>query len=378
MKYEKSHYILKNNLFGGAKNVVLKPYDSNSSVLLSKEVLTVIDLLSEGPVAGLVDKNGKFVEGNRAFSAIYFNDTPIKITNQNEADIEEIVVLQSGECLTVENTDASRLEISQTIASGMPSVEGTNVLPNDIENAYMIETSARIASLAQRFSQLPTTKRVFLDDPFKDIYRNGLRLAFVTADFSDAWDIWGESITLDICYSGDNGVKKIGKRYMNKNGENESYFDSALCLEIPEPMMLIYPKLARLAAEGEMPDSLTGLTGFAILPLASGDEINVAEDGHLYFSGIATGSFFDPESREEMLNSKIVLRVRSENLKNTFNFEKVQFEFKYGNEKQSPISSDFAETSRPINIGFKMVGAYNEESFYDGYNENGTFIPLGG
>ena len=46
--------------------------------LASYSYAETIDLISDGPIDGLVNQNGQYVQGNRVFEAIYFDDVPVK------------------------------------------------------------------------------------------------------------------------------------------------------------------------------------------------------------------------------------------------------------------------------------------------------------
>lgn len=48
------------------------------SVLLSYSYSESVDLLSEGPIEGLVNQKGQYLDGHRIFEGIYIDDTPIK------------------------------------------------------------------------------------------------------------------------------------------------------------------------------------------------------------------------------------------------------------------------------------------------------------
>ena len=49
-----------------------------TEVLQSSSALSVLDLISEGPIEGLVTKDGKYAKGLRLFESFYLNNTPVK------------------------------------------------------------------------------------------------------------------------------------------------------------------------------------------------------------------------------------------------------------------------------------------------------------
>jgi len=46
--------------------------------LASYSYAEIIDLVSDGPIEGLVNQNGQYVQGSRVFESIYFDNTPVK------------------------------------------------------------------------------------------------------------------------------------------------------------------------------------------------------------------------------------------------------------------------------------------------------------
>jgi hypothetical protein len=49
-----------------------------TEVLQSSSTLSVLDLLSEGPIEGLVTKDGKYADGLRLFESFYLDGIPVK------------------------------------------------------------------------------------------------------------------------------------------------------------------------------------------------------------------------------------------------------------------------------------------------------------
>ena len=64
---------------GGPPPAELKPPQLGKlQTLASYSYSEIIDLVSDGPIEGLVNQNGQYVQGNRIFEGIYFDNTPIK------------------------------------------------------------------------------------------------------------------------------------------------------------------------------------------------------------------------------------------------------------------------------------------------------------
>lgn len=86
------HHYLKKNIeniqgagFGGKKGgespppaELQPPKLGKLQTLASYSYAEIIDLLGDGPIEGLVNKNGQYIQGNRIFEGVYFDNTPIK------------------------------------------------------------------------------------------------------------------------------------------------------------------------------------------------------------------------------------------------------------------------------------------------------------
>ena len=57
----------------------------------SYSFLETLDLISDGPIQGLVNKNGEVVNGEEMLQGIYLNETPVAVTQKNfaTANIQE-------------------------------------------------------------------------------------------------------------------------------------------------------------------------------------------------------------------------------------------------------------------------------------------------
>lgn len=62
-------------------NVLTPPQDGGLETIESYQYSEVIELLSDGPIDGLVNKNGVNVNGVNLFEGVYFNDSPVKETS---------------------------------------------------------------------------------------------------------------------------------------------------------------------------------------------------------------------------------------------------------------------------------------------------------
>jgi len=86
-----NHFLKKNfstlvGAGGGSKGdkpeppTLLPPKLGALSAINSYSYSESVDLLSEGPIEGIVNQNGQYLDGNRIFEGIYIDDTPIKKT----------------------------------------------------------------------------------------------------------------------------------------------------------------------------------------------------------------------------------------------------------------------------------------------------------
>ena len=48
----------------------------------------VVDLISDGPIEGLVDKDGHILQGLRILQGIYLDDTPVAVSNRPASDVQ--------------------------------------------------------------------------------------------------------------------------------------------------------------------------------------------------------------------------------------------------------------------------------------------------
>jgi hypothetical protein len=83
-------HFIKKRIFAGAggkekprpKATVLKPPDlGNFSLGTSYSIVDIIDLISDGPIDGLVNQNGKNVSNGSLLQGVYLDNTPVEITN---------------------------------------------------------------------------------------------------------------------------------------------------------------------------------------------------------------------------------------------------------------------------------------------------------
>ena len=109
---------------GSAENVYLVP-PAPSDLFRSTAMLKSLDVLSEGPIEGLCLNDGSRAEGVDAFSAVYFNETPIK---ENRFKNLEIVPFTSSNIQFVERASLSSLTTALTnIKSNLQNSAGDSL-----------------------------------------------------------------------------------------------------------------------------------------------------------------------------------------------------------------------------------------------------------
>lgn len=95
------HFEIKNNIAGSKgggskpKPPVLKPPQiGDYSVAASFSYSESVDLLSDGPIEGLVNSNGYVLNPESYMQGLYLNDTPVEITNENFVQRYDDAVLE--------------------------------------------------------------------------------------------------------------------------------------------------------------------------------------------------------------------------------------------------------------------------------------------
>jgi hypothetical protein len=83
------HLIQKNQIAGAKRKkpkpkpaVLQTPEVGDFKSVASYSFSEIVDLISEGPIAGLVNQNGQYVKGENLFQAVYLDDVPIKTSTQ--------------------------------------------------------------------------------------------------------------------------------------------------------------------------------------------------------------------------------------------------------------------------------------------------------
>ena len=129
---------------GSAENVYLVP-PADSNLLRSTALLKSLDVLSEGPIEGLCLNDGSRAEGVDAFSAVYFNETPIK---ENRFKSFEIIPFTSSNIQFIERASLSSL------TTALNNIKSN--LTNSAGNSLGLATIAKnnIDNLTSEFSEL--------------------------------------------------------------------------------------------------------------------------------------------------------------------------------------------------------------------------------
>lgn len=142
---------------GGPPPAELKPPQLGKlQTLQSYSYAEIIDLVSDGPIEGLVNQNGQYIQGNRVFEGIYFDNTPVK----KSFDISYTgfnVVSASGYSFAetsaaIYNEWFSSGTFLETSFSGVSSMQATGMITGNIVSGYdsfVVKQSSYFANNSQ-------------------------------------------------------------------------------------------------------------------------------------------------------------------------------------------------------------------------------------
>jgi len=353
---------------GGAEEAtepVLKPYSaSTDQLLLSKEMFDIIDLISEGPIHGLVDGNGASVRGNRNLCGIYLDDTPVRVTRKQDPKYwtNEVVwdIQDTGaNTISANDPDSVVYELANYDSKINALTEDEDLTEEDYNQ---ISITYRNNEKLKGFFRSLKEKSIRSRDPFQLYQTEDIKFAFISHDqigFSNLPNVNPNSVDYAVYYSGANGTGELGKRYAKRGNPNSSYFEQSTAVEIPEPILNLPTKVG---TSQQNYASVNG--GYIILPLASGDGL-VIDGGKVKFS-VVDGNCLDPIS-EGLDGAFLFLKATTEDLTNSFNFEQFDLSMNLGYESQSVLPL-FEETVRSYDTPIRLYGPINPESFVDRTN----------
>jgi len=112
------------NIIGQAE---LKPPEQTNA-LQSSSALSVLDLLGEGPIEGLVTPNGKYAKGLSEFESLYLNKTPVKAPENLNANSQKLPFSKIKDVDRLTTGSISR--ILDNIKSRLTSAIASSTAPN--------------------------------------------------------------------------------------------------------------------------------------------------------------------------------------------------------------------------------------------------------
>ena len=145
-----NHLLKKKAIAGGGKRPEQKPPVYKPPELgdlqygASHSFAETIDLISDGPIEGIVDREGRVLEGLRILQGIYLDDTPVAVSNKptdlsiSDVEIEALEVLNcelaNGNNTATKNCQKffeelsnANLRSSSARVSGLPRTVGNNL-----------------------------------------------------------------------------------------------------------------------------------------------------------------------------------------------------------------------------------------------------------
>lgn len=158
------HIFQKNRFQGGGKSkpqpkpAILRPPEiGNFEVLNSYSVAEVVDLISDGPIAGLVNQNGEPLgEEKSILQGVYLDNTPIEISNAKSTNLEKTNVISSLTNVSESASLASVLNLFGSVyynSDGSPKQyyynRGTNNAPKTALNIKVPESNFFLARILE-------------------------------------------------------------------------------------------------------------------------------------------------------------------------------------------------------------------------------------
>jgi hypothetical protein len=126
---------------GGPPPAELKPPKLGKlQTLASYSYAEIIDLVSDGPIEGLVNQNGQYIQGNRVFEGIYFDNTPVKksfdLTYTGASVVAASGYSFSSTSAAIYNEWFSSGTFLGTDFTGISSMQATGAITGNIVSGY--------------------------------------------------------------------------------------------------------------------------------------------------------------------------------------------------------------------------------------------------
>lgn len=295
-------------------NVLTPPQDGGLETIESYQYSEVVELLSDGPIEGLVNKNGTKVDGVNLFEGVYLNDSPIKESSDVNYDCFELV----SRYIASKIDDAWKKEIGQNLFYSEPLLNINFALGAMNIKTYTAETSLN-----------------FLDSQKK--------AEWLSNEISSYYSLF----LTEVCTS------YISVLLNNKT--IDASIPNSISLGIYNISEEMYPKICSdlfdLYSYFEMPKSV--ISYGSVSKLSTVFSSNVIVDSVKVIGSKDSNNFivFQIWSVAKNINGKMmpiyefdVLQkyfnlYAYQNKKSLFNFNSIQVEFKNGSQYQSPLDS---------------------------------------
>lgn len=284
-------------------NVLTPPQNGGLDTIESYQYSEVVELLSDGPIDGLVNKNGIIVNGVNLFEGVYFNDVSVKETSD-----------LSYECFSVFSDCLSTLLNQVLKTKKIPSSNNFNGIAN-VANSISINTTLSSLSFEKSIE--------WNSNPLSSSY--DIFLASICVPGSVYLQLNTKSINLDIFDSQN-----------KKNLINVGMFDLS---------QELYPKLYSENFNDfsyfEMPKS-TICHGGIVKNGASTIQITPSNNGNVMFlvwgAAKKIGADFFADYDQQIIKKYLNI-FAYQNKDSLYNFNSVNFEFKNGSQFQDAIQS---------------------------------------
>lgn len=355
---------LKTRVAGAGDEVLLEPPLETPQLLMSVESFSVVDLLAEGPIGGIVDRDGAYADGDRALCGLYLDQVPVRETISQESFIYNSFPsgLDSTQPLATDLTGLSNI-LSQydTQFSAIYTDSDTEIPDVDkliAQNAYGLNRSIQdlLKHSINEEAYLIRGNTAFFSD-------SDIKYAFIPATGIDisALNISQNNVSIRVMYSGlDGSVDLLSNRY-RKPSEKNGEFDKMMVGQIPDPII----NFAYKTSTASLTSEVTSIrNGYVIIPLASGDVLTQSGN-NIVFSGVDSECVDITSSN--LSGAKIFLQSFSENTENTYNYDKIELETRNGEENQAPLFN-VPMTSRTYDVSFQLQGAVTPASYSDKYD----------
>lgn len=367
----------KKFIFGSSPE--LKPADAVDKLLLSYENFKVTDLLSEGPIAGMVDANGKYVNGLDILCGVYFDNTPVKETTKTSIPFYRYPInLESNGTSNIytasELSDYIKTDVIIEIKNAIESTEKKNSTSRSKEEIiylkYLLSSLTNIANnLDFQYSDFIEFDNN-LNKKISPLLFSSKEVKFLVIDRLNLTNFLREDLgfigkpSIKVMWeSADGEIGELKGRFKKFESDSENFNYNEIVNEISEPMDF-FNFLSRIKfSRGTATNINYTELGMFIIPIASGDDLALDGNNEIYFNSVDSNCI-DPISQNKLNGSKLFLAVEKASEANNFNYNQINFQLLQGYEDQPP-SYLSNKVTRSINISFNLKGPIDNSSFTD-------------